>query len=227
MELYHLTSQESVGSILSQGLIPKTGKNSSFVNERSDGVYLCLEQDVPYWQIMLGRDYLFTVDVSGLPLNCRCYAKYNEFIVDERITPDRIRLQGKLSKPRKRFMEALCFDQLLIISEACEKAARYYDKDPEVTYQDVETYLQDSDFMKENLDFGSISPETLTDYVLKVKQTRNSCFTDTYKDKKLRLWEMLPLYPKDDLAPLRIKVYRYIRNTLENINHIDTGSWSK
>lgn len=224
MELLHLTTAEDLDSILEQGLIPRKGKNSSAAEEEDEYIFLCQDRDVPYWQILLNKSYLIRVDVSGLQAIRRPYSRYGEFLISDPIPPSRIKLQGKLSKPRNSIMETLCMDYLDVLTVSCQEAALYYSDRNCVSHEVFESTLWSFNYIKQNLNYNVVPAERLEQKIRSSKARLNCAFTDIYEGT--RLWEKLPMYPKDDLSQVREDMYEYIRDNLDRCNHIDTGSWS-
>jgi hypothetical protein len=97
--MYHVTPSSNVQSILKNGLLPKTGDNSSTYGEKEDKIYLFpTEEDasdaLSNW---LGDQYedddiefsLLQVNVSGLPLESE--VEY-EYYTRSAISPDKIKV---------------------------------------------------------------------------------------------------------------------------------------
>lgn len=112
MTLYHVTSKEKLDSIMAEGLIPLIGENSKRVGEFGKHVYLCSEDHVGYWKIILGRKVVLRVNViNESDLKKHEYGLYDEYMYDWNIPPENIELSD--IKTSKQQIQHLCYSYVV------------------------------------------------------------------------------------------------------------------
>lgn len=93
MKLYHLTTKHGYKKIISQGILPKCGKNTRWAEGTEDKfIFLCEEKDIDIWAAFLKRDYVIELEIDPdkyemLPRTfCECLdGGYKEYYTSMRI----------------------------------------------------------------------------------------------------------------------------------------------
>lgn len=83
--LYHLTNKNLLSNILKEGLVPNIGISSKMADEPEPAIFLCDNNSLPYWQILLDRDILLKIKIleSGT-YKVFDYELYKEYVFKEK-----------------------------------------------------------------------------------------------------------------------------------------------
>lgn len=233
--LYHIISSRDIPVVLQHGLIPHMGNNSISINEERNAVYLCKEQDIEYWQIMLKeKTDVLAIDMTGIPDNCIDefrYSCYGEYIVNCSIPPEKIKWLRPLNETTPEYEKAmvtLCKSHLIHLSWFTQICARHYQgichTEPCPDY-----IVHDGLSLKivlPRLNYGIRTQEYWKDYLREYGEDGEYTFCDFHNNTQTKLWQKLIEYPDDKSAEYRRFAYEYINNTFPWAKTLNTGGWA-
>lgn len=226
--LYHITSNPDITK-----LTPTIGKNASLVGETEPLVYLCDEQSIPYWMILLDSHYIFKIDMSNINtakqyLSKVEYTLYSEYIYTKEIQSDAITYIGNIKKPEKIYMQKLCMGYIETLNKICILYAKYYTHHSKnKLYENDCCQLSKSTVaVLPHLDFSVIKTDDLIAKLKNIGEDGEYTFCDTYMNTGRRLWKQLIYYPEDDLLIYRKKIFEFINMQLINCHDTNTGGWT-
>ena len=127
---YHVTYPENVAQILQEGLHTQIGPRSLSVEEDEPSVYLCREQDIPYWMILLGATEVLKIEgVARDTLNGFSYDTYKEFLSSQDIPAECVSAV-KIEVDLEAAMKDLCKSYMYSLSVFVTQCAQYYNREP-------------------------------------------------------------------------------------------------
>lgn len=245
--MYHLALDGNVSAILSDGLEPSAGANSSKIKEsRPPAVYLSDAKGLPYWRILLDCSALLEVDMSlvpDVPMDSWDYTDYSELAVHGRIPPGALR-RIDLPPVDAYAMRKLYLGAFEDVCRACVLAAKchwYLGHDPRPDGLDemldgYDALLDSLLACMRKLDFKSVSQKEYRAVMLRDAEDGEFVMADWYvpdawDEYAPRLWEMLacyPKYPRMEFAVRETALHRLIgRNWTGRTLHMEgTGGWS-
>lgn len=217
--LYHVTDSNRVDKIQSSGLIACVGDNMSMVRDTTGpAVYLCKQEDIAYWKILLGKDAVVRVDTASLEkihdVNYVAYSLYGEFIVNGNIEPEYIsRLDRDVDTAEE--MYELCVECMLNISDMIVFMTRVgthpelYNNSAMVVRMinhDVNSVCAVS---RERLDYSTIDTKRLSSKLVEYGEDGDYTMCDMYcvneRFGKLRLYEQLIKFDFSNTLLSRVK----------------------
>lgn len=241
LTFYHLTTEDNVNSILKDGLIPHIGERSQSVGELKKHVYLCNEEDVPFWSAVLSLPVVLKVNMKEAEINTNNvyhYSYYSETLIDTPISAERIcrsNISTELTAEQKK---DLSLSYLGMISYTCVKFATYitYISDTEKesmarhNLNNAEVLIKSLQFTLPNLDFSGVTAKMLRDCLHEMGNSGLYTLCDRYEpdckegEKNLRLYELLDKHP---LATEDTKMlYKWIKKTFPKRLRVNTGGWT-
>lgn len=233
--LFHVTKQENVKSILREGLKAQIGANSQEVLEAENMVYLCDEDSVPYWSIILGADAV--VRVSGIqPDSCAKfeYGLYVEFAYHNDIAPENIEVYSGEIPDRGAAMKSLCLSYISTVSVISVHAARFYDNlelwngqsyNANISKKILKSEFRSTTLALNRLDSSTCFTDDIRSHIKDRGENGHYVFTDYYKSTDKRLWEMLSFYPDDDLKGERELFQNAVCRVYKDCLYENTGEW--
>lgn len=231
--LYHVTDSESAKNIQKSGILQKgNGPNVQAVGD-NPGVYFCKREEVPFWQLLLGKEIVLECQVEepDSDFQRREYEKYGEFYIPYEIWPLTITdVTATITKEEKqRANEILCCSCLWQINVICVTWAEFYHgirKSGDITAKNLALETKTILELLTRLDFASVPANKLTAEMQKMIDSCCYAFTDKYNNTGLRLWEQLICYKTDEWTDIRTKFHHFIRDNLRTIYNTNTGGWS-
>lgn len=222
---YHLTSESCLAGILEKGLVPQRGARSNSVCEDRSAVFLCKEEDIPYWQILLNQPVLLKVDMTSPIVETFCYSCYNEYLYDGIISPEHLSVitHNASSYRTNDVMTVLCRSYLDSISRFTCDCAYYYSG--QANYP--EDYLLDAAnsliAVLSNLNYNITDMSMWEKYVADCGSEGEYTFCDWYCETDSKLWEQLIKYPSDNLADARQWIYDFVDEMFPFAKTLSTG----
>ena len=248
---YHLTDAENITDIFRDGLVPKIGDNSTSVNEQKEAVYLCKEEDIPYWDLHTGKKYVLKVAIdSGKKDKLRkCnYGStlslariqgiddynFSEYLYDSIIPSKDIKFIGKYedieSFSSKQFMKIqrqVTLSSLIALSEFCSACADKYtkenSKDDDVIRHPASVVIA----IVSKLDYSVISKVEIRKLFQYMVYSGQHTMCDRYLNKSYNLWQALIMYEADDLIDCKATIYQFIKiNLYPIIGNMEIGKYT-
>ena len=228
MTVYHVTDAVSAKSIQKDGCL-KAGRGKNVLAVGDDpGVYVCSRKDVPYWQLILGKDTILKLETGDLaPALKWDYNGYGELKYAEDVSFYKLEdVSREISEEEKKLANrSLCQSYLWMLNHICLSWARYFHQEigcPEERLgRETATVLS----ILERLDYQSADPAALKWEMERMKESGCYAFTDVYGSTERRLWEQLSEWPKDTWWGIRKKMKEFIGISLPGICYADTGGW--
>ncbi len=221
---YHLTAEANLAGILKDGLIPQFGNNSNIILDHRKAVFLCKEEDIAYWQIILGLPILLEVrDID--PSYEFEYSHYKEYLYEGIIQPEQITVitHNAETYRTKKVMTTLCSSYLIGLSMFTRACAYYYNNQLECTEEDMFAEAQSFTAVLDKLDYSVADMSEWQNYLKAFGEDGEYTFCDTYCNTETKLWQQLIKYPSDSLAEARQQIYDFIDKTFPFAKTLNTG----
>ena len=205
--LYHVTSADSVERILRYGIHPKVGANSALVHEKNGLVCLTDRDSFPYWAVLLGRDSVLRVDVTGLEpaLHRRKASPFAEYVTTSYISPRRVREIPMVRPDHKGMTQLRQYYMVNYVNAIVNVVVKSYEPlaDEGLSLPAKEQRALHEKFtrvftMIDRLQFEALSPNELSACVDKVKADGEPFFTEKTWYGYSRYESMLYLSQFDD-----------------------------
>lgn len=227
--LYHITSQNRLQKILSNGLTPDIGNNSRVCYEKEKRVYLTDTDSIPYWCILLGVESPVLLEIRDVITEKFQYGYYTEHITTEAISPENISLadQSLLLFDKHKYMKKLCETYIESLSHICLWLVRAYTYDAvdDVYFDEISALLN----AVARLDFSCASQQEWQHIVQEYGASGEYTFCDHYCYKQTdgpKLFEQITLFPEDKHLPLRQQVSNTIKSLFPGCENWETGGWT-
>lgn len=235
MQLYHLTTKDNIHDILKHGLIPKIGERASRIDEQTARIYLCDQQSIPYWQIILNLSTILLIqNLQKSSVEEWKYSKYREYTCKQPISPDNISVSNIHITDEQRIhaMQDLCINHMLNVSSFTVLCARYYHDNPlqQPNTELLQTLKRQAKIISVNspqLNFTALTNQEIKQALKREGDSGGYTFCDTYCNTKTTLLEKLIEYPDDELSKMRHKIYNIMTSCLDpECLHVNTGGWT-
>lgn len=225
--LYHVTDLNHANQILKEHCIKANiGDQSKQVND-PPAVYLCSRENIPIWQLILGKDTVLQIPIEDISktITKSNYTEYSEFICEENIHSEHITILTDHITEREKVQanEQLCCSYLWMISRLCWFYARLYHEQREYPYLEDETRTILT--ILSHFDYSKVPEKDLKQEIEKMREECIYSFTDTFCNTSNRLWEQLILYPTDSYSQIRRELYDFIHENLKPILFENTGGY--
>lgn len=228
-QLYHITSQNNLSEIFSEGLVPSIGTNSFACYEKEKRVYLTDIDSVPYWCILLGVESPVLLEVRDVTAEKFQYSYYAEYTTAKTISPKNISLanQFMLQFDKNKYMKKLCETYIETLSHICLWLIRAYTYDTvnDVCFDEISALLNAVD----RLDYSCASQQEWRRIVQDYGESGEYTFCDHYSYKQKsgpKLFEQITLFPEDKHLSLRQQVANTITNLFPDCKNWETGGWT-
>lgn len=238
--LYHLTNKESVPSILKTGLKPGNGKNCLAVAEPRFGVFLCSEQDIGKWAILLGLDALLCIKENAFDkdkLSEYEYECYSEWLYESEIPAGAIH-EIPLPAPSDTDMRQLAMSVFLSVNRVVVDSVKFYERVKDLP--PAEAKLAEAEYGAElksvlacakRIDFRSVPQKQYRARLVEEAEDGEYMMTDYYKNTGLRLYDLLTDYyknPKLQTArPLAFNAHRSFPQDEDAVYALIMSKWTK
>lgn len=239
---YHLTQPEFIDSIRKEGLKPMLGERSKSIGDKKEKICLCSENSIDAWSIMLGtntvikiivpdEDKIKLVDITEIS---------DEYNYDG-VIPSEYIVDIFTVKPKKAVLDQLRYDYIWGLSEFCTYCARYYTElDSENADEEYLCELEDEIRITgellipviPRLKYREMSKEGRKDILKMIGNQGAYSFCDDYdvnveEGKSVKkLYQMLILYPEDDLTEIRQTINRLIKDNFKYCLRVNTGGFT-
>ena len=229
MELYHITAKKHIASILKNGLKPKLGPRSKYIEQEP---ILCLTEKkyIPHWQILLGiKDpVILKINTTLADANEVQYSFYNEIRTRNIIDPDQFTIMyiDTDNTIMHDTMHDLCVSYVYDLSWLCQACARYYTPNVQktISYNDLQTIMLASYDILNRLDFSVISPDEKRSLIKNYGENGEFTPFDMYLDTDKKLYQ-LTMYDDPNTEEIRSKIESFIRSEFANCLDLCTGGW--
>ncbi len=236
MNLYHLTTKESLSPIKADGLKPMIGPNSKLCNEQKEVIYLCDRKSLPYWSKMLALDTVVSVSIDALDeskLEKYEYSNYSEYIYTGTIRSNLLK-RAQIPKLSVEQEKELCLSYIDTISGVCRAYARYYLNPYNESEEELADVKQYAEFaarptlaVLNRLNFGLLDKADIRKEIRFSAENGEMTLCDRcdFEGDNCRLYQKLNRYQKDDQTKLRHDLYVFIRDTFKGCLSVDTGGY--
>lgn len=227
MTYYHLTKREKVAHILTDGLKPQVGGNTDSVGDALAVTYMCKEEDVPYWKLILDYDALLKIQLSDSPTHRKGYGAYSEYSIDYSIPASEI---TEVPMPevsisvvdilRREYLESISAVVLYWVRGIHQQ---YTIEDDDVTYINVtmKNYLQ----ILRRLDYATADKERVKVWLRDYADDGEYALTDTYLNTGRRLYEVFRSTCEEYGCNDCVECINYLEQSLGDALTVDTGGW--
>lgn len=248
---YHLTDAKNITDIFRDGLVPKIGDNSTSVDEQKEAVYLCKEEDIPYWVLHTGKKYVLKVTIdSSKKDKLRKYNygstlslariqgiddyNFSEYLYDSIIPSKDIKFIGKYedieSFSSKQFMKIqrqVTLSSLITLSEFCSACADKYTKENSKDDDAIRHLASVVIAVVSKLDYSVISKVEIRKLFQYMAYSGQHTMCDRYLNKSYNLWQALITYEADDLIDCKATIYQFIKiNLYPIIGNMEIGKYT-
>ncbi len=225
-KLYHITTPECVDSILKDGLIAQIGENAKLVGAEDPYVYLCYEEDVPFWMILLQGSVILEVTGFKGAMESSQYDGYAEVIALDSIPAKYIRISDW--KPDlTQAMKHLCISYVFLLSNLCDEIIEYYEckysYDKEYRNHLMENIWSVTLTLK-HLDFTTVDPEELKQAIWDSGDGSYSFvgrYHGNYEDEGSYIWKKIASVKTDLLYPYTKELSQTIQEKFPNFLYMD------
>lgn len=236
MNLYHLTTKDSLASIKIDGLKPMIGPNSQLCKEHEKFIYLCDRKSLPYWSKMLALDHAVSIPIGSLDeskLEKFQYDCYSEYTYTGTIDSNLLKY-AQIPKLSVEQEKELCLGYIQTISAICRAYARYYlnpydesDEELDDAKDYAESIARPSFAVLKRLNFGLLDKAEIRKEIRFSAENGEMTLCDLcdFENDNCRMYQKLNRYPKDDQTKLRHDLYVFIRDTFKGCLNIDTGGY--
>ena len=240
---YHITKPEHVADICNEGLKPSNGENSQSINDgRRPRISLCSQKSIDAWCILLGADRVIRVNLpKDFPVTLIDDTEGSDEYSTNQPIPAKYISKKYKHTPSQEVLDSLRENYMGCLSYFCTMCARYYTpgsewkNDPELTKElkeNIKTYGECIIPVIPKLKYTEMTKEERCRILQCIGDSGTYSFCDEYvpgynyaKPVK-RLYQMLPLYEKDDLYNIRKTIYNLIKENFKYCLRINTGGWT-
>lgn len=228
--LFHLTSKECLPSIMQQGLLPSNGKKCSNVDDDRTGIFLCREEDISKWEILLRQQVLLKITgIKNHTADEYCYSHYSEYVLHEHVPPKKIEIVTDCAESliTKDDMMILCKSYLATLSWFTVMCARVYSGDTSTSYNQDDIYYQAKSLtaVLKNLDYDIADSQVWADILTADGEDGQYTFCDTYCPTETKLWQKLIEWAPDRTYDMRKEIYTFIKTTFPFSAVLCTGGY--
>jgi hypothetical protein len=240
--LYHVTKNENLSSIMKDGIVKQIGDNSKLNDETELSVYLCEEDEVDIWKILLNGDVVIKVNTDYLDedyLEKVDYSAYSEIIYGKNI-PKKAIIDFKNLVPSTNAMKILAKDLIAWFGGLCACACTVYSYGMDCYRQDLEDNISAVNQSIKLIDIGVLSDEEIANLLKDLAEMPGNVLTDYYFDsveeslkfckekekglvdnsKYKKLFEKIGEYDNEDLH----KIYEYCKKNFSKFRDLNTGA---
>lgn len=240
---FHITKPENVADICNEGLKPCNGANSEAIcDERPPRISLCSQKSIDAWCILLDADMVIRVNLpKGFPVTLADNTEGSDEYITEQPIPAKYITKKYKHKPSQEVLDDLRENYMDCLSYFCVMCARYYTPESEwrndaelaeTLKYDIKTYGECILPVIPKLKYQEMTKEDKCRILREIGDSGSYSFCDeyvpgyNYATPVKRLYQMLPLYEKDELYDIRKKVYNLIKENFKYCLRINTGGWT-
>lgn len=231
--LYHITTKEKAGKILSSDVIyPKSEANSNLSGETKRAVYLCQRKDIPYWRQLLKKDAVIQIPIGDIPLEhteLRCYDFYDEYICTVPIRSPRIK-QQYIGTPTPKINYRLCKSYAYTVNHlvrtCIENKQHHLNPDGQKMSADVITKTLQ---IIERCDYDSLTKQEWKEIEDDIIDSCCCALSDKYNNTETPLWQHILDDANQNIpeyVQAKTDLYEFIKNHLKPIQNSPTGGWT-
>lgn len=225
-KLYHITTPECVDSILKDGLIAQIGENARLNGAEGPYVYLCYEEDVPFWMVLLQRSVILEVTGFKGAMESSQYDGYAELMALDSIPAKYIHVSDWKPDLAKA-MEHLCISYVFLLSGLCEDIVDYYEYgyscDREYKNHLMEDIRSVTEMLR-RLDYTTVDPEGLKQAIRDSGDGSYSFigrYQNNYKDENSYIWKKIASVKTDLLYPYTKELSQIIQEKFRDFLYMD------
>lgn len=239
---YHLTSQDSVESILTNGLEPRIGNNSLLIMEEKPAIYLSDLESLSYWIILLKIDKPALLKIELDDLACKkiedvLYDNYIEYVCHDIINPSCISVDVDTMKflsdiqrtlPESNFaMKNICMAFFDDISHMCRQFVRHYDTDTIKIDPERREWLQNQLTLLSRLDWSCLPQSKYCELLTELGESGEYTFDDRFKNKG-KIWQEIAQFDYDEpeIKELAIQLSNFIQKNFPECLDLNTGGYT-
>ena len=223
---YHLTSAVKLNGIMRDGLLPDVGSNSSKVGEDVNMVYLCKEDDVPYWKLILDRDTLLEVRISSdTNIDRYAYGYYTEYLYPYVIPAEQLRLVAMTLVPMHIY-DVLRLEYLMTCSTVINDVVRrYHHKQPfdEAYVFGLDATCNNYIATMSRLNYADANRTRLSNCLLREANEGETTLCDLYANTTQRFYQVFEAICKDNNCSGGLKLVNFLKQYLGDVLNTDTG----